>query len=98
MANNRKMPPQVTVTPSGAGRGKQLALQSAPHYTTCRGEPSKHILELQKQALAKAQRANLIAEGCQAAGDHPGFVHWRKRAAIHQAIAWAAMPPQEVGP
>lgn len=50
-----------------------------------------HLVNLADQAVDRAERAQLLAECCQAAGDLDGAQHWRGMIERHRAIYAAAL-------
>jgi hypothetical protein len=51
----------------------------------------RSLLDLATQALARADRARLLAECCQVAGDPAGAARWGERQSRHLAILRAAL-------
>ena len=91
--------------PAGTGAGAaalaaNLAANRTTHPEYSIPEPARqplagaeNLLDLAAQALALADRAAVLAQACQAAGDRAGFLHWRRQLLAHQAIYFEAMHP-----
>jgi hypothetical protein len=52
-------------------------------------DSGKHLASLAWQARAKAERAAVLIQFCEAAGDPRGAEHWHRLLLAHRRVLWA---------